>query len=277
MSTGDATQLPTSWVTIPLTATSARPVVASAESSTGNEDDHRFARALRWYSSAWRERNAAVVIGILRDQADERGAVEPAFADRVALAVGGLRERFLSPEPFPRLAMVSFGLLALLSFWYFATTWAPGISYPGTFGPFANPSVIAGFVFVAAFALAIARRALVARLFVLVGIAVEISVGIVSNSQLWLGPSWTAVALFVGLALIAAFPPRGFWPTFASAVALVIFVVVLTFVLNTWSYAALFSPIIVVGILAVAVALVGGSLTVAVRLRRIGGQSARRL
>ena len=273
MMPGDVNLPPTSSLAVPLVAPFETNRPAAIHPNAGDADDN-FARALRWYSAAWRERNAVVVIGILRDQADERGASRPTLADRFALAVGGLRERFLSPEPFPRLALVSFGLLTALSLFYFVITWSPGIAYAGTFGPFANPSVIAGFIFVSAFALAIAKRPLVARLFVLIGISVELSIGIVSNSLLWLGPSWTAVSMFVGLALIAAFPPRGFWPTFASAIALLLFVSVLTFAINTWSYLTLFSPVIVVGVALVAMAAVGGSFFVAMRLRRIGGESA---
>lgn len=229
----------------------------------------RFERALRWYPLEWRRRNAQVVIGILRDQADARGADRPGFADRAALAIGGMRERVVAPEPFTRLGMVSLVLLAALSVFYFAViAWAPGLGYLGTFGPFTNASVIAGFIFVATLGLAIARHPQAARVFALVGIAVEISVGILSSTFTWLGPSWGTVALFVGLATVAAFPPHGLWQAVTSIGALVLLVAALTFVPTAWPYFVLFAPAAIVTVTVVTAALAAGAVFVAVRLRR---------
>jgi len=246
-----------------------RPVVG-ADTRTA-----RFERLLRWYPAEWRKANGAAVVGILLDQADDRGSDRPGIGDSLALAVGGLRESFVAPGRVSRISFGSLTALALLCAFYFGViTWAPGIEFAGTVGPFTNPSIAAGILFVAAFAAALARRAPVSRVLAVVGTGVEVAVGILSEIYGWLGPGWTAVMLFVGLAFFAAFPPQGVRATLWSAFGLVAVVVLVTFVPVVWSAEGLRPVTAGVGFIVLS-AITAGGIFVDRRLRRFRSGGSR--
>jgi hypothetical protein len=86
----------------------------------------QYARLLRWYPRAWRDRNGAAMVGALLDQADETGRMTPSPADRASLIAGGLRQRTLEPMVLPLAAAVAFLV------WYLAVI----------AGTFAHPSLV---------------------------------------------------------------------------------------------------------------------------------------
>jgi hypothetical protein len=170
--------------------------------------DAAYERLLRWYPAQWRRENGPAMVGALLDQADADNRSVPSFSDRVSLTVGGIRQRLLLGVHTSGLRLIPLAAAAALSVFYLFITWSPGLSYPGTLGPFSNPSVIAAVLLIVAFPLALFARTRAAQALTLAAVAVEIVVGILSARENWFGPSWTTVALFVGLALLGMGPAR---------------------------------------------------------------------
>ena len=233
--------------------------------------DADFHKMLRWYPSAWRERNSAAVVSILLDQAEALGRDRPGAADRLALALGGIWERFVAPARLSRGAVVALALNAAFSVFYFVfIAWGPGIEFAGTVGPFTNPSVIAGTLFVFALGFAVAGRGRTARLLSGLGIAVVVAVGILSQTFTWLGPSWSTVAIFAGFAFFAVFPPQSPRRTFWTIAALSSLVAVLTVVPIAWAGLIAYRPAILAAEIVLSAGIVAFGVRIITRLRTIG-------
>ncbi len=74
----------------------------------------RYRRLLRWYPKAWRDRNGAVVLGTMLDEAEARGQERPDARLCVSAAVHGLAERLT-----PTLAIVLSGIALVGSAVYY--------------------------------------------------------------------------------------------------------------------------------------------------------------
>jgi len=220
----------------------------------------RYRKLIRWYPSAWRARNGEAVVATLMDTDDAQGRVAPSLSDRRALIAGGLYERLLAPE---RLSAFGFGALicaVIFSVGYQGViTWAPGIQFEGTIGPFSNPSVIVSGMLVVALILALFTRGKTARFIALVSVAVITSIGLLSSLLLWLGPSLPTVVVFAGLSLLAASPLRsaGDVGRVAAAFVLVIVGIVLVEFVIAGQLPFALSPVGFAELLAAVVAFIG--------------------
>lgn len=168
----------------------------------------RYRRLLMWYPHSWRARNEDAVIGMLVEQASDEGRGGPTVAERRSLVLNGLGERFLSPGPTTRPAMIAFAVALLYSACYLSLiTWAPNIHYPGTLWPFSNATPIPVALLVGGFGAALAHRARLARALTYAAGAGELIVWAVGAGQGWLGPSFISALMFSGLAVFAGGVP----------------------------------------------------------------------
>jgi hypothetical protein len=187
-------------------------------------------------------------VAVLMDEDDAEGRVVPTLSSRLALIAASLYERFIAPERLSRIGLGALVLAVVFSVWYLGViTWAPGITYPGTFGPFSNPSVIVGGMLVVALVLALLSRGKTARFIALLSVPAIILIGILSSVHSWLGPSVPAVVIFAGLSLAAASPLRSASDAGRVAGALVLVLVgsFLTSLLRTYHFDFSLSPIMV--------------------------------
>ncbi|NRG42522.1 hypothetical protein HRK28_16535 [Rathayibacter sp. VKM Ac-2835] len=191
---------------------------------TTNEDARRtdrFRRALRWYPAAWRSEHGEVLLGILLDEADDRGRRSPGIGQRITLAVGGLRHRLRSTAGRSPSTVIPLALAT--AFFVFSTVVnrSPGISYPGAIGPFTNPSFVAGALFAIALCLALAGRTGAARITALLAATTELSIALVAASAGWLGPGLSTAGPVAALGVLAVVPWRGRVSAAMSVVLLV--------------------------------------------------------
>lgn len=195
----------------------------------------RYRKLVRWYPSAWRERNEEAIVAVLMDEDDAEGRLAPTWSNRLALMATGLHERFIAPERLSRFGLGALIVAVLFSAWYLGViAWAPGITYAGTFGPFSNPSVIVGGILVVALVLALFSRGRTARFVALLSVPVMILIGVLSSIHSWLGPGVPAVVIFVGLGLMAASPLRSVgdaWRVVGSFLLVILGIVLTEFVL----------------------------------------------
>lgn len=208
----------------------------------------RYRRLVRWYPRAWRDRNEEAIVAVLMDEDDAAGRIAPTRSSRLSLVAAGLHERFIAPERLSRVGLGALVLSVVFSFWYLGViAWAPGVTYPGTFGPFANPSVVVGGVLVVALVLAFFSRGRTARFVALLSVPAIIVIGIMSSAQSWLGPSVPAVVIFAGLGLAAASPLRSARDAgrVAGAFVLVLVGLFLTDLLRAYHFDFGLSPILV--------------------------------
>ncbi|NQX18128.1 hypothetical protein [Rathayibacter sp. VKM Ac-2857] len=190
---------------------------------TTNQDEQRadrFRRALRWYPAAWRREHGEVLLGILLDEADDRGRRGPGLGQRLALAVGGLRRRTRTSAGRSPSTIIPLALLTAFFVFYSVVNWSPGVSYPGAIGPFTNPSFLAGGLFTIALGLALAARTGAARIAALLGSATELSIALVAVSAGWLGPGLSTAGPVAALGVLAVVPWRGRVSAAASVVVL---------------------------------------------------------
>lgn len=180
-----------------------------------------YSRLLAWYSPQWRDENGQAMLGALLDRADTEGHRSVPAVDRIGLVIGGLRERAFAPQRPGWPNVVALCAAAAFSVLYFTIVWAPGLDYPGTVGPFTNGSVITCALLIAAFVLTLLSRHRQARVLVLAGMVTELVVGVLSNSLGWLGPSWSTVILFTGLAILSVWPLHRVRSAVAAAAVLV--------------------------------------------------------
>jgi hypothetical protein len=200
------------------------------------------------YPAAWRKKNEEAIVAVLMDEDDAEGRVASTLSSRLALIAAGLYERFIAPERLSRVGLGALFLAVVYSVWYLGViTWAPGITYPGTFGPFSNPSVIVGGMLVVALVLALLSRGRTARFIALLSVPAIILIGILSSVHSWLGPSVPAVVIFAGLSLAAASPLRSASDAGRVAGALVLVLVgsFLISLLRTYHFDFSLSPIMV--------------------------------
>ncbi|MCJ1682827.1 hypothetical protein [Rathayibacter sp. VKM Ac-2928] len=179
---------------------------------TTNEDagrTDRFRRALRWYPAAWRDEHGEVLLGILLDEADDRGHRGPGIGQRTTLAVGGLRHRLQSAPGRSPSTIVPLALATAFFAFYAVVNWSPGVSYPGAIGPFTNPSFLAGALFAIALGLALAARTGAARVTALLASATELSIALVAAAAGWLGPDLSTAGPVAALGVLAVMPWRG--------------------------------------------------------------------
>ncbi|MEV8252486.1 hypothetical protein AB0O95_00825 [Rhodoglobus sp. NPDC076762] len=172
-----------------------------------NERRGRYLKLIRWYPASWRARNGDAVVGTLMDADDAAGRSYPGAADRSALVAGALHERFIAPERLGRSNSAALIAAVIFSLWYASViTWSPGLEYPVTLGPFSNPVVLASGMLVVALVLALFSRARAARFVALLSVATILTIGALSATFSWLGPSLLGVVIFAGLGLIVASP-----------------------------------------------------------------------
>jgi hypothetical protein len=168
-----------------------------------------YRKFVRWYPAEWRERNEEAILGVMMDEDEAKGRLVAPMSDRLALVIAGLHQRVFARQRLSTYNLAALVSAALFSFWYLGViTWAPGITYVGTVGPFSNPTVIAGAIVVVALILGILNRGRTARFIAMIAAIVMVSLGILAPIYSWLGPGMLAVAIFVGLGLIAASPLR---------------------------------------------------------------------
>lgn len=169
----------------------------------------RYRTLVRWYPASWRKRNGEAIVSVLMDEDDAHGRVAPTLAGQVSIVAGGLHERFIAPERLNRLGLGAQIAAAAFSVWYLAViAWAPGISYPGTLGPFSNPMAVVGAMLSIGLVCALLGRGRTARLVAILSVPVTILIGTMSASNSWLGPGLPAVVIFAGLGLMAGLPLR---------------------------------------------------------------------
>ena len=195
-----------------------------------------YDRMLRFYPPEWRAQNGPAMVGALLDQAEDEQRERPNLSDRVSLAVGGIHQTLLSTGTGSRWTLLPLGAAAALSAFYFSITWSPGITYPGTLGPFANPSVIAGALVIIAFGFAVFSRYRTARILSLAAIVLEIVFGVISARENWLGPSWETVVLFVGLTALGLGPVRRVKTALLGLGAVFALVVGMIFAPRLWEF-----------------------------------------
>ena len=170
--------------------------------------EREWVRLLAWYPREWRERNGAAMVGALLDAADESGR-GPTASDRRSLILGGLGERF-RPERRNSVSIATLiAAVAFAAFNLFVIAWAPGIRYPGTFGPFSNPSLITAVLLAGALALTAIGRGRLGRIFALLGSFSAAALWALATTLGWLGPGLLPSLLFVGLGLLGAVRVRG--------------------------------------------------------------------
>lgn len=168
-----------------------------------------YRRLMRWYPRQWRRANEEAMLGTLLDLAESEGRQEPTAAERSAIARGGLAQRFGLPVRGQRLRLVPLTAGLLLSVFYVVfIIWAPNTRYPGSLGPFANPSVLTCALLVLAFLAALIVRGRLASALALWAALAEIVIGVLASahpsfgSNPWEGPSPSTVLLFTGIAIL---------------------------------------------------------------------------
>jgi hypothetical protein len=184
---------------------------------TIDERSGAYRRMLRWYPAEWRAQHEAAVVGILLDQADERGETKPSAADRFTLAIGGLRRRFGGRQGRQGAVITPLALATAFLVYYAAViTWSPGVQYDGAIGPFSNPTIIVAALFAVALASALAGRSAAARAVALIAAGAAIGIAVLAAILDWLGPSLPTAVPIAGFGVIAALPWRGALPTVIS-------------------------------------------------------------
>jgi hypothetical protein len=193
-----------------------------------------YERMLRFYPPEWRAQNGAAMVGALLDQAEDEQRDRPTMGDRVSLVAGGLQQTFLSTGTGSRWSLLPLGAAAALSAFYFSISWAPGLQYPGAFGSFANPSVIAAALIIVSFGSAVFSMYRTSRVLSLIAIIVELVVGVIAARENWMGPNWTTVVLFVGLAALGIGPVRRARTVLLGISAVMVIVAVAIFAPTLW-------------------------------------------
>jgi hypothetical protein len=183
-----------------------------------------YRRLMRWYPKPWRVANEDAMLGALLDQAEDQGRDHATERERWALARAGLAQWFILRGRRQRLQIVPLAAGALLSVFYsWFIIWAPGTNYPGSIGPFANPSILTCVLLVLAFAFSLAGRESLARVLSFGGAIGETVIGVVAlfhppfGVAPWEGPSLYTAMLFVGIALVGGASFRHGWALTASA------------------------------------------------------------
>jgi hypothetical protein len=246
----------------------------SAERADGSELASEYRRLLRWYPRAWRTENEEAMLGALLDQAESDGRNVPTAAERSAIAREGLRERFGLPHRGQRLRLLPLAAGFLLSVFYaLLIIWAPNTSYPGSVGPFANPSILTCVLLVAAFLAALLVRGKAASVLALAAAVAEIVIGIVAamhppfSAHPWEGPGSSAVVLFAGIAILGAVLSRQ-GRMLTAGTLLVLAAVAATLVVSfTQAELGLFSPVSIALTLGIAVAVTLAIILLVVRRR----------
>ncbi len=209
-----------------------------------------YRRLMRWYPREWRRANEEAMLGTLLDQAESEGRQEATAAERSAIAKGGIAQRFGLPIRGQRLRLVPLTAGLLLSVFYAAfIIWAPYTSYPGSLGPFANPSVVTCALLVLALIAALVVRGRLASVLALTAALVEIVIGVLASAHPtlgpnpWEGPSPSTVILFTGIAILGGASFKQGW--MMAAGTLVVLSAVATTLVVTFVQAALgaYSPV----------------------------------
>jgi len=209
-----------------------------------------YRKLMRWYPRQWRLANEQAMLGTLLDQAESEGRQEATAAERSAIARGGIVQRFGLPVRGQRLRLVPLTAGLLLSVFYAAfIIWAPYTSYPGSLGPFANPSVVTCALLVLAFVAALLVRGQLASVLALTAALVEVVIGVLVSMHPalgpnpWEGPSPSIVILFAGIAILGGASFKQGW--MMTAGTLVVLAAVATALVVSFVQAALgtFSPV----------------------------------
>ena len=204
---------------------------------------------MRWYPRQWRRANEEAMLGTLLDQAESEGRQEASASERSAIAKGGIAQRFGLPVRGQRLRLVPLTAGILLSVFYAALIiWSPHTSYPGSLGPFANPSVVTCALLVLAFMAALLVRGRLASILALTAALVEVVIGVLAvahpalGPDTWEGPSPSTVLLFAGIAILGGASFTQGW--MMTAGTLVVLAAVATAFVVSFVQAALgtFSP-----------------------------------
>jgi hypothetical protein len=238
-------------IPIPILGPTVTPRVASgAASALESRLSIEYRRLMRWYPRQWRLVNEEAMLGTLLDQAEGEGRQEATAAERSAIAKGGIAQRFGLPVRGQRLRLLPLAAGFLLSVFYAAfIIWAPRSSYPGSLGPFANPSVVTCALLVLAFLAALVVRGRFASVIALIAALSEIVIGVLASahpslgSNPWEGPSPSTVLLFTGIAILGGASFRQGW--MMTAATLIVLAAVATALVVTFVQASLgaFSPV----------------------------------
>ena len=221
-----------------------------------------YRKLMRWYPRQWRLANEEAMLGTLLDQAESEGRQEATAAERSAIAKGGMVQRFGLPVRGQRLRLVPLTAGLLLSAFYAALIiWAPHTSYPGSLGPFANPSVVTCAILVLAFIAALLVRGRLASILALTAALIEIVIGILASMHpalgpnAWEGPSPSTVILFTGIAILGGASFQQGW--MMTAGTLVVLAAVATALVVSFVQAApgTFSPVSVLITVSIAFAI----------------------
>lgn len=178
------------------------------DSQSALEGEYR--KLIRWYPRWWRKESEDAMIGALLDQAEKEERDHPTEAERSALRRAGFAQWFGFPVRGQRLRLIPLIAGGALSLFYSTLIiWSPRTNYPGSLGPFSNPSIITCALLVLALVFGLFVRARIARILAFAAAAVEIVVGIGAAAHPavgpspWEGPSPSTVVLFTGIAILS--------------------------------------------------------------------------
>lgn len=238
-----------------------------------------YRQLMRWYPHRWRRDNEDAMLGALLDQAEDEGREHPTDAERTALVRSGLAQWFGFPVPGQRLRLIPLIVGGALSVFYATVViWSPQTNYPGSIGPFSNPSIITCVLLSLALVIGLFTRARVADVLALAAAAVEIVIGVLAafhptlGPEPWQGPSPSTAALFAGIAILSSVTLGRGWASAAGALLVVAgtaSMMVVNFVQAELGMFSVLSTILV----AVIVAAVVGAIAISIRHRRISKRS----
>ena len=248
------------------------PVDGSASSSE-SPLAAKYRKLMRWYPRRWRAESEEAMLGALLDQAEHEQRDHPTKAERTALLRAALEQWFGFPVRGQRLRLIPLIAGGALSIVYSAfVIWSPRTNYPGSLGPFSNPSIITCALLVLALAFGLFVRARIASILALAAAATEIVIGIAAAAHPpfgptpWEGPNPSTVVLFTGIAVLSGISLGRGWGLAAGA--LLVFAGTASLLMVSFVQAiGTFSTVSTV-LLALVAAAIAGATVMIVRLRR---------
>ncbi|MEO6115167.1 MAG: hypothetical protein ABIP33_02180 [Pseudolysinimonas sp.] len=237
--------------------------------STSSALEIEYRKLMRWYPRRWRGENEEAMLGALLDQAEHDRRDHPTEAERSALRREGLAHWFGLPLRGQRLRLVPLIAGAALSVFYSAfIIWSPSTNYPGSIGPFSNPSIITCILLVIALISGLLVRGRVASVLALAAAAAEIAIGLAAAAHPtmgpspWEGPSISTVVLFTGIAILSGLSLGRGWGLAAGSLlvlagtAAMVLVSFVQAALGQFSTASIGLVVFVVAAVAIAIVLI---------------------
>lgn len=178
--------------------------------------EKQYRGVLRWYPTWWRAKNQEVVVGTLMDVADGEHRAQPRFFEMVNLAAHGLFTQLrILPAVIPSAvrdrtstaALAIGAAISLTAIMQLESNPTRGASMFGgeveSFGPFASPSVVLYFAWLAALLASLAGFTLAGRWTAAATIPLAIGSRVFADaSGMLLRPTWTFYGLLIMLALL---------------------------------------------------------------------------